>query len=175
MTCCGGGSGHGSSLMGDLLDDGLHELWGEAGNVDRCGTRLAGARRVLLSRDLRPAARISVNVHLHHDNGLHGLMGDTDHAGGSLPLTRLLIGSIRLCRRSLILLVGSLRGLGLAFGRLPPIGCHGHRGPKVYWYGDVGHTTLHDHRGGVVGHGPNHMEMTGRGSGQVAPYVAEGD
>lgn len=40
----------------------------------------------------------TINVHLHHDHRLHGLVGDSDYSWPSLSL--LLIGSIWLKRRS---------------------------------------------------------------------------
>lgn len=40
---------------------------------------------------------------------------------------------------------------------------------------DVGHSTLQQDRGGVVGNGSHHVEMTGGLSGQVAPQVTQVD
>lgn len=41
--------------------------------------------------------------------------------------------------------------------------------------GDVGHSTLQQDRGGVVGNGPHHVEMAGGLSRQVAAQVAQVD
>lgn len=46
---CGSSVCHGSSLLRDLVDDGLHELWRKVWDVDRSGTfRLRGHRNIYL-------------------------------------------------------------------------------------------------------------------------------
>lgn len=99
---CGSSVCHGSSLLRDLVDDGLHELWRKACDLDWSSTRLSSTHRDLLSLDLRAAARF-IQVHLHHYHRLHGLVGDSDHMRRPLALNWLLIGCVGLWKRGLAL------------------------------------------------------------------------
>ena len=90
--------------------------------------------------------RPTIDVHLHHDHGLHGLVGDPDHPGA--PLTRapghLVGGGVRLGGRSLagallLRLAGGVRRLCLPFCGGASVRRHGHGGPQV----DLGQSRSH--------------------------------
>lgn len=82
----------------------------------------------------------TIQVHLHHDHWLHGLVSDSDHSWSPLTVTCLLTGSIRWRRRCLTLwlwLVAGLWGLGLTLTCLSAVWSHGHSGAQVHLEDDI--------------------------------------
>lgn len=73
----------------------------------------------------------------------------------------------------LIRWISTLGGLALSFSGLSPIRCHGHSCPQVYWNGHVWQTSLEQDRVGVVGHGPDHIQVTWRRGCQVTTQVTK--
>lgn len=82
----------------------------------------------------------TIQVHLHHDHWLHGLVSDSDHSWSPLTVTCLLTGSIRWRRRCLTLwlwLVAGLWGLCLTLACLSAVWSHGHSGAQVHLEDDI--------------------------------------